>query len=229
MYEKCISCERLGKDCFPNLCVMEMEDIRTWAKLRLKYKGWTYADLSEASGVPKGTIAYSFSQKGVDVNYSTFAPVLCALIDCPPGEYPCPEPSVDVSLLQEKYSQLEQENGELKLRANEAEGTHREDIRTTKAEKQKTIGALKQDLKFCQEQILHKDRVIKQCKTKQAWTFWFSFIGFLLYLLLFDLPYPDAGLIRSEAVHEIVEIIRNALSTGSTINAALLTIIQWII
>ena len=168
MYEKCISCERLGKDCFPNLCVMEMEDIRTWAKLRLKYKGWTYADLSEASGVPKGTIAYSFSQKGVDVNYSTFAPVLCALIDCPPGEYPCPEPSVDVSLLQEKYSQLEQENGELKLRANEAEGTHREDIRTTKAEKQKTIGALKQDLKFCQEQILHKDRVIKQCKTRRS-------------------------------------------------------------
>ncbi len=60
MYEKCISCERLGKDCFPNLYIMEVEEIREWAKLRMKYKGWTYADLSEASGVPKGTILIVF-------------------------------------------------------------------------------------------------------------------------------------------------------------------------
>ena len=212
MYEKCISCERLCKDCFPNLYVMEVEEIRTWAKLRLKYKGWTYSDLAEASGVPKGTIAYSFSKKGCDVNYSTFAPMLCALINCPPGESPCPEPSVDVSLLQEKNTQLEQENGKLKLHANEAEGTHREDIRTTKAEKQKTIDGLKQDLQFCQDQILHKDRVIKQCKAKQARYFWFSVVGFILYLMFFDLPYPDAGLIRSEAIYELIETIENALS-----------------
>ena len=110
----------------------------------------------------------------------------------------------------ENIAQLEQKNEALKEQVGNAEGVRRDDIITTKAEKQKTIDSLKQDLQFCQNQILHKDWVIKQCKAKQAHTFWFSFIGFVLYLLLFDLPYPDAGLIRSEAFHEILEIIGNA-------------------
>ena len=229
MYEKCISCERLGKDCFPNLYVMDVEEIRKWAKLRQKYKGWTYADLSEASGVPQGTISSSFSKKGGDVNYTTFATMLRALVGGEPGESPCPNFSADVPLLQEEIVQLEQDNEALKEQVGNAEGVRRDDIKTTKAEKQKTIDSLKQDLQFCQNQILHKDQVIKQCKAKQARIFWFSFIGFVLYLLLFDLPYPDAGLIRSEAFHEILEIIGNALATGSTVNTALLTVIQWLI
>lgn len=89
MYEKCIKCERLGKDCIPNLYNMSVEEIRVWAKKLKDEKGWSNADLAKASGVPKGTIDSSFSRKSKkDVNYTTFAPILCALIDSD-GEMPC--------------------------------------------------------------------------------------------------------------------------------------------
>lgn len=92
MYEKCIGCDRLGKDCIPNLYVMDVEEIREWARAQKEYKGLTNAELSALSGVPKGTIDHSFSAragKHVDVNYSTIAPILCALIGADSQEMPC--------------------------------------------------------------------------------------------------------------------------------------------
>lgn len=92
MYEKCIGCDRLGKDCIPNLYVMDVEEIREWARAQKEYKGLTNAELSELSGVPKGTIDHSFSAragKRIDVNYSTFAPILCALIGAEKKEMLC--------------------------------------------------------------------------------------------------------------------------------------------
>lgn len=85
MFEKCITCEHLGKDCMPNLCVMSIEEINRWAIKLKAYKRITNAELSERSGVPKGTIDMHFSKKkdrSPDVSYSTFAPVLCALTGC---------------------------------------------------------------------------------------------------------------------------------------------------
>lgn len=89
MFDKCIGCERLGKDCIPNLYIMDMEEIREWARAQKEYIGLTNAELSIMSGVPKGTIDHSFSQRSKDMNYSTFAPVLCALIGADGKEMPC--------------------------------------------------------------------------------------------------------------------------------------------
>ena len=92
MYEKCIKCEHLGKDCIPNLYVMSITEIRDWARSIKEEKGWSNAHLAELSGVPKGTIDSNFSrhkEKCSDVNYSTFAPVLCALLECEKEEMPC--------------------------------------------------------------------------------------------------------------------------------------------
>lgn len=89
MYDKCIDCDRLGKDCIPNFYTMSVQEIRAWAKKMKEKKGWSNADLAKASGVPKGTIDSSFSRHaGKDVTYSTFAPILCALIGCE-GEMLC--------------------------------------------------------------------------------------------------------------------------------------------
>ena len=71
MYEKCIDCDRLGKDCIPNLYIMTSDEIRDWARKRKEFLGWSNADLSEKSGVPKGTIDSNFSKnpdKNADVN-----------------------------------------------------------------------------------------------------------------------------------------------------------------
>ena len=32
MYEKCVECDRLGKDCIPNLYIMSADEIRDWAR-----------------------------------------------------------------------------------------------------------------------------------------------------------------------------------------------------
>lgn len=94
MFEKCIKCDRLGKDCVPNVFIMPMDEIREWARNLKAYKHISNAELSKRSGVPKGTIDMHFSKKhpySADVNYSTFAPILCALIGCANKEMPCPK------------------------------------------------------------------------------------------------------------------------------------------
>lgn len=93
MFEKCIKCERLGKDCFPNIYSMNMLDVRDFAMKLKEHKRISNGELSKRSGVPKGTIDMHFKQKNpysADVNYSTFAPIICALIGCDEKEMECP-------------------------------------------------------------------------------------------------------------------------------------------
>lgn len=96
MLEKCIRCGHLGKDCIPNLCALPLEDVNRWAIKLKAYKRITNAELADRSGVPKGTIDAHFSRKkdhSPDVNYSTFAPILCALIGC--SDIQCPKEKLD--------------------------------------------------------------------------------------------------------------------------------------
>lgn len=119
MYEKCIKCDRLGKDCIPNLYVMSVVEIRDWARKLKEAKGWTNAHLAEVSGVPKGTIDSNFSKrhgKCADVNYSTFAPVLCALLECEGSEMPCRNNNDDVAHLLEENAELRKEIEEINQR-----------------------------------------------------------------------------------------------------------------
>lgn len=119
MYEKCIECERLGKDCIPNLYVMSIVEVRDWARERKEFLGLSNAELSEMSGVPKGTIDSTFSKrtgKIADVTYSTFAPLLCALIGCTSKELPCFEITENDRHLSETIEILESENEKLKER-----------------------------------------------------------------------------------------------------------------
>lgn len=119
MFEQCIKCEHLGKDCSPNLFIMPMKEIREWAMQLKAYKHITNAELSERSGVPKGTIDMHFSKKhtySADVNYSTFAPILCALIECDHVENQCPNFDHDDEYAEEQF-QLVRELAKSRLKA----------------------------------------------------------------------------------------------------------------
>ena len=109
-----------------------------------------------------------------------------------------------------RISALEQENTKL----SQSDSIHRDDVQSTKAEKQRTIDALKRDLQFSHDQILQKDKEIKKIKAAQTKTFWFFIVLILLYLLLFDLPHLDYGIVRSEAFFEISEFFEDAVSTA---------------
>ena len=114
MYEKCITCDKLGKECIPNLYIMDVSEIRDWARELKAHKGISNAELANLSGVPKGTIDSNFSShsgKHPDVNYSTFAPILRELIGCTAEEMPCKEDLQESSAV---ISRLERENEFLK-------------------------------------------------------------------------------------------------------------------
>ena len=119
MYEKCISCQHLGRDCIPNFYIMPLNDMRHFAKRRMTALGWKNADLSDESGVKEGTIKNTLSQKDRDVYYSTFAPMFCALIGCGNEETPCPEAAVEESKHLEIIERLEKEKQELEQRLEE--------------------------------------------------------------------------------------------------------------
>ena len=115
MYEKCVKCDHLGKDCIPNLYAMNIGEIRDFARKLKEEKGWSNAHLAEVSGVPKGTIDSNFPKNGKnsDVNNSTFSPILCALIGSNMQEMICNNFSESNKLLEEKVILLERENEEL--------------------------------------------------------------------------------------------------------------------
>lgn len=119
MYEKCINCKRLGKDCTPNFYTMPLNDMRLFAKRLMTAKGWKNADLAEESGVKEGTIKNTLSQRDRDVYYSTFAPMFCALVGSGSEETPCPEPVLEESKHLETIARLEKEKEELAERLKE--------------------------------------------------------------------------------------------------------------
>lgn len=145
MYEKCINCKRLGKDCTPNFYIMPLNDMRLFAKRLMTAKGWKNADLAEESGVKEGTVKNTLSQRDRDVYYTTFAPMFCALVGSGNEETPCPEPVLEESRHLETIERLEHEKAELEKR-----------LEAAKAETGRTVDFLKDELK--KEREVSKER-----------------------------------------------------------------------
>ena len=56
MFDRCIGCDRLGKDCVPNLMALPFPDLMNWWKKRQALLDWTNQELADKSGIPVGTI-----------------------------------------------------------------------------------------------------------------------------------------------------------------------------
>lgn len=118
MFEKCIECEKLGKECHPNLYIMNMAEIRDFLRARKDFQGMTNADVAERSGIPKGTVDAFFSSSRRDVNYSTLSPILCALVGNS-GEMPCSPPQAgqaeaDAQLMDELRTRIAKQESLMK-------------------------------------------------------------------------------------------------------------------
>lgn len=160
MFEKCISCNRLGDSCVPNLMLLPFPDLIKWCTKRQKHLEWTSQTLAEKSNVPLGTINRIKAGEYMDCKYSTIKSLLIALIGGTTDEFPCNE-QVDRELKQAerelkqmetleqqtaKLSAVEKENEELKSRLSKLDAQHRCDIRAVKAEYMKQIEFLMDEL-----------------------------------------------------------------------------------
>lgn len=157
MYEKCITCDRIGESCVPNLMRLPFPDLMQWCNKRQKYLGWTNQVLAYRSNVPLGTINRIKAGDYLDCKYSTIRSILITLIGGTTDEWPC-NAQVEKELQQvedlekqtAKLASIEKENEALKARLERIDELHRNDIRAIKAEYQDQISFLKEQLKAWQ-------------------------------------------------------------------------------
>ena len=157
MYEKCITCNRIGHSCVPNLMRLSFPDLIQWCIKRQKYLAWTNPHLADVSQVPIGTINRIKAGDYFDCKYSTIHNIVIALIGGTSDEFPC-NAQVEKELQQmeelEKQSAklvaIENENEALKQRLEHIDELHRNDIRAIKAEYQEQIIFMRDQLKAWQ-------------------------------------------------------------------------------
>lgn len=157
MFEKCITCGRIGESCVPNLMLLPFPELMQWCNKRQKYLGWSNQVLAEKSNVPVGTINRIKAGEYADCKYSTIHNILIALIGGTTNEFPCTnlvekEMQQMEQLAQQaaKLSEVEAENAKLKEQLHQMDEQHRKDIRAVKEEYQEQIAFLKEQLKAWQ-------------------------------------------------------------------------------
>ena len=127
MFDKCITCNRIGESCVPNLMLLPFPDLMKWCNKRQKYLGWSNHQLADhpKCRVPVGTIN-RIKAGEEDCKYSTIRNILIALIGGTTDEFACKE-QVEKELQQfEQFEQqaakmvtVEKENEDLKQRLME--------------------------------------------------------------------------------------------------------------
>lgn len=154
MFEKCITCNRMGESCVPNLLLIPFPDLIKWWDKRQKYLGWSNQVLASKRNVPVGTINRLKVGDYSDCKFSTMRDILLSLIGGTTDEWACTE---QVEREQRQMEQLEQqaaklsiveaENAALKERFAHLDELYRQELRAVKAEYQEEIAFLRDELK----------------------------------------------------------------------------------
>lgn len=165
MFDRCITCERLGQDCMPNLFELSWADLLNWWKERQKFLGWSNQVLYEKSGVPVGTINRIKAGED-DCKYSTMRMIIHALTGGYNVEFPC-QKKLDaefahIETLEKQCTELASTNESLVARLQTIEEMHRKDIQAIIADYKERIDFLKENNAFLREQFKwQQERVTK--------------------------------------------------------------------
>lgn len=160
MFDKCITCERIGQDCVPNLMALPFAEIMAWWKKRQAFLGWSNQVLSERSNIPVGTINRIKAGED-DCRYSTMRSIIHALLGGYAVEFPC-QKKLDlefahIETLEKQNLELVCRNEELTTKMSGIDEVHRNDIRVIKAEYQEEITFLKEQLRAWQRMYAQKN------------------------------------------------------------------------
>lgn len=136
MFEKCISCTKIGESCVPNLWLLPFPELIKWCDKRQKYLGWSNQKLADATKkVPVGTIN-RIKAGEEDCRFSTMQYILLALIGGTTDEFACTaQVEKELRQIEElekqavRLSEVEKENKELKV---QCEYLRQEDARKAK-------------------------------------------------------------------------------------------------
>jgi transcriptional regulator with XRE-family HTH domain len=159
MFDRCIGCERLGKDCVPNLMALSFPDLMNWWKKRQALLDWTNQELADKSGIPVGTI--NRIRKGEDdPRYSTMRSIIHALMGGHTAEFPC-QKKLDAEFahieeLEKQRQELIEERNALLAKFQTLAELHRNDMQTIRNEYIEQIDLLKANNAILREQCLRQ-------------------------------------------------------------------------
>ena len=156
MFDRCITCERLGQDCVPNLMALPFPDLMSWWKKRQAHLGWSNQFLSDKSNIPVGTIQRIKSGED-DCRYSTMRSIIHALMGSKAVEFPCQhrldQEFAHLETLEKQCAELTAINEELVAKLQTIDETHRKDVAAIRAEYREQIEFLKGSNVFLRGQI----------------------------------------------------------------------------
>lgn len=89
MFEKCITCPKIGESCVPNLWLLPFPELIKWCDKKQKHLGWSNQKLADMTKkVPVGTIN-RIKAGEEDCRFSTMQYILIALIGGTTDEFAC--------------------------------------------------------------------------------------------------------------------------------------------
>lgn len=160
MFDRCITCERLGQDCVPNLMALDFPKLLEWWKKRQAFLGWSNQMLSDKSTIPLGTIN-RIKAGEEDCRHSTMRHILHALMGSYAVEFQCQkvldQEFAAIEALKTQNTELTCRNEELLAKLATIDELHRNDIRIIKAEYQEEIAFLKEQLRAWQREHARKE------------------------------------------------------------------------
>lgn len=160
MFDRCISCDRLGHDCVPNLFILDFSDLLSWCKKRQKHLGWSNQDLADKSNIPVGTIN-RIKAGEEDCRYSTMRHILHALMGGYALEFPCQkvldQEFAAIESLKLQNDELSRKNTELLDKLAVIDELHRGDVRAIVSEYREEVSFLKEQLRAWQREHAHKE------------------------------------------------------------------------
>lgn len=130
MFDRCITCERLGQDCAPNLLSLPWQELLAWWKKRQTFLGWSNQVLSDKSNIPVGTINRIKAGED-DCRYSTMRSIIHALMGSYSVEFPCQkkldQEFAHYETLEKQCAELISTNEYLLAQVKTAEEVHKND------------------------------------------------------------------------------------------------------
>ena len=130
MFDRCITCERIGQDCVPNLLALPWPDLLDFWKKRQAFLGWSNQLLSDKSNIPVGTINRIKAGED-DCRYSTMRSIIHALMGGHSAEFPCQkkldQEFAHLENLEKQCKELAGENEVLLVQMKAIEEAHQSD------------------------------------------------------------------------------------------------------
>lgn len=161
-YNICISCPKIGQTCDgPNFLAMSVERWCEWCRLRRDHLKWKNQTLADKSGLSKVSIDRIMAGDVKDLRITTMQAVTRALVNGVWGQSPC-------VLVTETEKEIQVDNPVIIAQCQHLQNTldtltveHKAEVAAIRAEAQRKIDFLREQIAFKERQMDSKDKHIE--------------------------------------------------------------------